>query len=238
MNVRRKLLYLLLSALFLLVTFPFLQSSWRTDANSAVAPLPSMSLAIVGNGTTIILNETGIGGLQTYSGYGGYKTAYPAIKGVGNYTGVPLTTLCNLVETLSNTSVVKFLAADNYTLTLTYSQVYGNFTTYDNTTGQPTPSNQSLTPILAYYFNGQNLASGDGPLKLVIVGPEGLITDAAYWVKEVIRIEVVDQAVPEFPSFMILPILFLVTLTAVFTVKFHSKRLVCRVFPERISSLT
>ncbi len=238
MNVRRKLLFLLLSASVLLVTFSFLQPVWRCDANTTVAPLPPMSVAIVGNGTTIILNETGIGGLQTYSGYGGYKTAYPAIKGVGNYTGVPLTTLCTLVEALNNTSVVKFLAADNYTLTLTYSQVYGNFTTYDNTTGQPTPHNQSLTPILAYYFNGQNLASGDGPLRLAIVGPEGLVTDSAYWVKEVIRIEVVDQAVPEFPSFMILPVLFLVTLTTVFAVRFRSKRLVRKVLSERISSLT
>jgi DMSO/TMAO reductase YedYZ molybdopterin-dependent catalytic subunit len=184
-----------------------------------------MNLTIVGNGGTIILNETGIGGLQTYSGYGGYKNAVGVLKGTGNYTGVPLTTLCSLVQTLTNTSVVKFLAADNYTQTLTYSQVCGNFTTYDNTTGQPTPHNQSLTPILACYFNGQNLSSNDGPLRLAIVGPEGLVTDAAYWLKEIIRIEVMDQAVPEFPSFMILPVLFLVTLTAAFTVKFHPERL-------------
>lgn len=222
----------------MLVTFLFLQPAWRTDANTAVAPLPSMSLTIVGNGATIILNETGIGGLQTYSGYGGFKNSLGVLNGEGNYTGVPLTMLCSLVGTLTNTSVVKFLAADNYTQTLTYSQVYGNFTTYDNTTGQPTPHNQSLTPILAYYFNGQNLTSGDGPLRLVIVGPEGLVTDSAYWVKEVIRIEVVDQAVPEFPSFMILPVLFLATLTAVFAVRFHRKRLDRKVLSERISSLT
>lgn len=183
-----------------------------------------MNLAIVGNGTTIILNETGIGGLQTYSGYGGYKTSLPSIKGVGNYTGVPLTALCGLVETLTSASVVRFLAADNYTQTLTYSQVNGNFTAYDNATGQPVQHNQSLTPILAYYFNGQNLASGEGPLKLAIVGPEGVVTDAVYWVKQVIRIEITDQTVPEFSQPMLLPMLLLAALATLSSISLHPRR--------------
>ena len=119
---------------------------------------------------------------------------------------------------------MKILAADNYTQTFTYSQVYGNFTTYDNTTGQPTPHNQPLTPVLAYYVNGQNLTSGDGPLRLVIVGPEGLATYSAYWVKEVIQIQVIDQAVPEFSQLTLLPMLFTATVAALVRVKARRRR--------------
>jgi hypothetical protein len=234
MNTRSKLLFLLLLGSCLSVTFPVPQGLWHANADTAVGPLPSMSLTVIGNGTTIVLNETGIGEMQAYSGYGGFKNSLGILKGLGNYTGVPLTTLCSLVETLANTSVVKILAADNYNQTLTYSQICGNFTTYDNTTGQQTPHNQPLTPILAYHLNGQNLTSGDGPLRLAIVGPEGLATDSTYWVKQVIQIEVVDQPasdqsepnppVPEFFQPALLPLLFITTLAAV---------LYARVYPQR-----
>jgi hypothetical protein len=224
MNASSKLLFLLLLGSFLAVTFTVLQPLWRTNADTVVAPLPPMSLTVIGNGTTVVLNETGIAGMQSCSGYGGFKNSLGNLKGLGNYAGVPLTALCSLVESVTDTSVVKILAVDNYTKTLTYSQMYGNFTTYDNATGQPTQHNQSLTPILAYYFNGQNMTSNDGPLRLAIVGPEGLATDSVYWVKQVIQIEVVDQSAPEFFQPAFLSLLFMATLAAVLCVRAHPQR--------------
>jgi hypothetical protein len=47
-----------------------------------------------------------------------------------------------------------------------------------------------LTPILAYYFNDADLPEGDGPLRLAIVGPEGLATFSGYWVKQVAKLEI------------------------------------------------
>jgi DMSO/TMAO reductase YedYZ molybdopterin-dependent catalytic subunit len=73
----------------------------------------------------------------------------------------------------------------------TYNQVQGkNFTCFSPETGDEVQSNQPFTMILAYYKNGVNLTSDEGPLRLVIVGPEGLLTDGYYWTKWVTRLEI------------------------------------------------
>ena len=150
-----------------------------------------MSLTLVAlNGTQLTLNETDIGGLSSYESYGGYKNVLGNIHGMGNYTGVPLVALCNLVGGINGNNSLKITAADNYTATLSYAQVNGDFVTYDNVTGQEVPHNQTLTPILAYYFDDASLPVGDGPLRLAIVGPEGLATFSGYWVKEVVKLEI------------------------------------------------
>jgi hypothetical protein len=63
--------------------------------------------------------------------------------------------------------------------------------TYDPATGEEVQHNESLTPILAYYKNDANLTYDDGgPLRLAIVGPEGLATNSTYWVKWVVRLQI------------------------------------------------
>lgn len=70
------------------------------------------------------------------------------------------------------------------------------------TKGQPVPHNQSLMPILAYWFNNANLSSSEGPLQLAIVKPEGLATRSAYWVKFVVKMEILS-APAEFPWWLL-----------------------------------
>ena len=219
-----RLLALLLLVACVSVSFLIFQSSRTINGEAATPSLPSMNLTVIGNGTSIVLNETDIGGMQVYSGYGGFKNVLGNLKGLGNYTGVPVTAICSLVSTLTSSSTVRFVAVDNYTETLTYSQIYGNLTTYENVTGETVQRNQSLTPILAYFFDGQPLASGDGPLRLAFVGPEGLATDSVYWVKEVVHIDVLDQSVPEFPQQTVLPLLFTVTLAAALCARTYLRR--------------
>lgn len=153
--------------------------------------LPPMNVTLVAlNGTRLVLNEVNIGGLSSYESYGGYKNVLGNIRGLGNYTGVPLVTLCNLVGGIDANNSLKITAADNYTMTFDYTQVNGDFITYDNVTGQEVPHNQTLTPILAYYFDDANVPVDDGPLRLAIVGPEGLATFSGYWVKQVVKLEI------------------------------------------------
>ena len=154
--------------------------------------LPPMNLTLVAlNGTQLVLNEVDIGSLLSYESYGGYKNVLGNIRGLGNYTGVPLITLCNLVGGINANNSLKITAVDNYTMTFGYAQVNGDFTTYDNQTGLEVPHNQTLTPILAYYFNDVNVPVDDGPLRVAIVGPEGLATFSGYWVKQVVKLEIV-----------------------------------------------
>jgi hypothetical protein len=172
-----------------------------------------MNLTVVGvNGTQLVLNEVDVSGLTPYRGCGGYKNQLGFLKGLGNYTGVSLGILCDLVGGLTNASCVKISAADNYSKTFTYAEVSGEFVTYDNTTGVEVPHSQPLVPIVAYCFNDVNVSSSDGPLRMAIAGPEGFVTNSTYWVKMVVKIEIVDESVPEFSSPAILSLLFSVTL--------------------------
>jgi hypothetical protein len=178
--------------------------------------LPPMSLTLIGlNGTQVVLNSTDIASLPSVRGLGGFG------KVVGNnYTGVPLTTLCNIVGGISNSSVVRITASDNYSRTLSFDQVVdGNFTTYDPITGNITTYTKPLTPIIAYYRNDVNLTSDEGPLILAIIGPEGLLTPGPYWVRLVAKIEVLSEPVPEFKSFSVTLFLLTTAVTAMILLK-------------------
>jgi hypothetical protein len=184
---------LLIIALVLVVSSAATCSSARVRAAraSTVVNLPPTNLTLIAaDGTHLVLTSSDIRSLSSYTAYGGYETQGGFIMGLGNYTGVPLITLCNLIGGMANGNSLKITASDNYTQTFSYDEVNGNFTTFDTVTGQPVPHNQSLTPILAYYFDAANLSSAEGPLRLAIVGPEGLATRSAYWVKFVVKMEI------------------------------------------------
>jgi DMSO/TMAO reductase YedYZ molybdopterin-dependent catalytic subunit len=236
MKGNRNLLTLLLAISCSAIIFPGFQSLCLAEAKTSVAGLPSMSLTIVGpDGTQEVLNETDIGNLASCRGYGGYENSLGFLKGLGNYTGVPLSTLCDLVGGLTNASTVKVTASDNYSKDFTFDEVMnGNFTTFDPATAMEVPHFQPLVPIVAYYFNDTNIGSSDGPLRLAIVGSEGLATNSSYWVKWVEKVEVVDVAVPEFPSSTVLPLLVLATSAVASSFKFRRKRQGCLSQPRKL----
>jgi hypothetical protein len=225
MNGSRRLLALLLIGLYLEITFLGSRHLWFTGAETATVELPPMNLTVVGaNGTGIVLNETGIAALPFYTGYGAYKNQIGNLKGFGSYTGVALETLCNLVGGLTNTSIVKVVAVDDYSMNFTYTEVRGEFVTYDNVTGAEVPHSQPLVPIAAYYLNGTEISSSDGPLRIAIVSPEGFATTSGYWVKQVIRIEIIENVVPELSPSIFLSLFFLMTLAAVLVLKVRRQR--------------
>jgi hypothetical protein len=157
--------------------------------------LPPWNLTIVApNGTQVVLHEDDIGRLTPYRAYGGFVNSLGYIKDLGNYTGVPIDTFVNTVCGICSDYSVNIIANDSYTVNYTKTQGFEEYNgtalvTYDNMTGQPVQHNQTLTPMLAYYCNDANLTDG-GPLRLVIVGPEGLLTDGKLWVKWVVTLEV------------------------------------------------
>jgi DMSO/TMAO reductase YedYZ molybdopterin-dependent catalytic subunit len=196
-----------------------------------------MSLTIVGaDGAQIILNETDVAGLPSYKGYGGFKNQLGNIRGLGNYTGVPLNTLCGLVGGLTNTSIVKAIASDGYSSNFSFDEVVnGNFTTY-NSSGEEVSHTQPLVPLVAYYLNDVNInESSGGPLRLAIVGSEGLVTNSTHWVKWVVEVEIIDEAIPEFPSPIILSLFLFVTSIAAISVSALRKR---HMSPKRFCELS
>jgi hypothetical protein len=166
------------------------KAAWQPNVQIDVNLQP-MSLTIVAlNGTQLLLNETSISVLPALRGVGAFENALGIIKGLGNYTGPSLNTFLNLVGGMNSDNALRVTASDGYNKTLSYEEVNGEFATYDVKTGQPVQHNQSLTPILAYHFNDANLSSSDGPLRLAIIGPEGLATSGPYWVKQVVKLEI------------------------------------------------
>jgi hypothetical protein len=153
--------------------------------------LPPMTLTVAApDGSQIALDEIDIGDLDNYRAYGGYKNQAGLLRGLGNYTGVPINTFCDMVGGLQNGYNVHIIASDGYTKIMTYGQVNGDLITYDNSTGVEVPHYQPLIPMLAYHYNDANVSSSDGPLRVAIVGPEGLCTQSTYWVKQVVRLEI------------------------------------------------
>jgi hypothetical protein len=189
-----------------------------------------MNLTLTGPNGTQTINETEMSNLPAIRAYGGLLNQLGVSSDLGNYTGIPLTTLCDLVGGVANGSSVLVTASDNYSITLSYSQLNGNWTTYDKSTGQPVNQTQPLTPIIAYYFNDENLSSNMAPLQLAIVGPEGLLTDGKYWIHYVLSITIKSAAVPEFsapsliPAFMIATVIATMIAALVFRKKLETRK--------------
>jgi hypothetical protein len=172
--------------------FPF---SAKPQKSTSLVNLPPMNLTIVGlNGTTLVLNEKDIGNLTSFESKGGFKTSAGSLQEIGNYTGVPIPELLAPVGGINSDCSLNVSASDGYSMVYTYNQIQGeNFTSYSPATGDEVQANQPFTMILAYYQNGANLTSEKGPLRLAIVGPQGLLTDGHFWIKWVTKLEIIPS---------------------------------------------
>jgi len=177
----------------------YLSTMQGTNNNGGdVTPLPELTLTVVGlNGTTVTLNSTSMGNLTPFTSVGAHVTSAGTIKTPLNFTGVTIVTLCNLVGGMTNETSLTVVSSDGYSMVYTYDQAMGEFTTYNPATGDEVEHAQPLTTILAYFMNGTALEEDAGPLRFAIVGPEGLITDGHFWIKNVVRLEI-HSAVAEY----------------------------------------
>jgi len=166
---------------------------WKSDPDTVKTGLQPMNLTLVSlNGTTIILDQSDISQLEPFEYMGGYKTSAGYLRGIGNYTGIPLVTLCNLVGGINNDSSLRVTANDGYSMVYSYDQIMGRgFVTFDPATGDEVNQSQPLTSILAYYKDGLNLSlTEDGSLRLALLGSEGLLTEGHWWIKYVVRLDI------------------------------------------------
>jgi Oxidoreductase molybdopterin binding domain len=166
-------------------------------------PLPPLNLTVIGvTGKTVVLNSTEVAALASQSGVGGLRTKAGAISNVGNYTGIPLMTLLGKVGDISPGESVNVTGSDGYTIQYSYQQVASGtgYNTYNPQTGAPEAAGaqQPLSLLLAYSVNGTQPGTegngGTGPLRTVIVGPQGLVTDGDLWVKWVVTIQIIPSS--------------------------------------------
>ena len=146
------------------------------------------NLTLVGD-EEIVLSYDEIKAMPSYEGYGGFFTTVGVVSGPFEARGIPLEDLCELVGGITPSDVVRVSAPDGYSMVLSYEQVQGDFVTYDPETMKEVPHGE-LKVILMYERDGKPLPEADGrPLRVAIVGADGLLTEGFYWVKWVDKIE-------------------------------------------------
>ena len=194
-GTKRKFNKKLLALFFIIIVVVAVVVSWQIYWRSSKATkskiiLPALSLTLIGaSGQQEILNSSELAALKSYTATGGYSRG-GTIFG-GSFTGVPISTLLDLVGGITSSENVTVTGSDGYHVTFTYQQVQGQgLGTYDPTTGTQVQPSQPLTVIVAYYCNGTSLASGLGPLTVAVVGPQGLFTQGKFWAYLLVKIEV------------------------------------------------
>jgi hypothetical protein len=196
-RVKNKLNRKLLAIAIIIIIAIAAVVSWQIHGLSSNAPkskvtLPASSLTLVGaEGQQKILNSNKLATLESYTASGGYSGE--GVTYVGNFTGVPVLTLLNLVGGITSGENVTFIGSDGYQVTFTYQQIHGQeIDSFDPNTGAAVQPAQPLTVMVAYYSNDTAIVAGKGPLTAAIVGPQGLYTDGYWWVYLLVKIEVIS----------------------------------------------
>lgn len=159
--------------------------------------LPSMALTLMGSdGTTKTLTETDIAALQAYTAQGASRSG-GKVGTLATYTGVQVTDLLALVGGMDAVETLTVISQDAYSNTYNYNQVVNgqDFNTYD-AEGNATTATQPLRLVLIYYREGAALGSDEGPLKMGVLGSEGLATDGNKWAKMAVKLTVNPAATP------------------------------------------
>ncbi len=166
-----------------------------TPSSSPAVNLPAMTLTVVGaDGQEEVLSSADIAALEAYTAPGGFKSSGGYIAAVGTYTGVPVLTLCDLVGGMTSDQTLTVTASDGYSMVYTYDQVNGQgYTTYDPVTGSEATATQPMKMVVNYFINGTAIPSDQGPLRIGVTGPEGLLTEGHFWTKMVSKLEVTNN---------------------------------------------
>jgi len=131
--------------------------------------------------------------LESYTAKGGYRNSIGVIQGVGNYTGVNITTLVKTLQPTPYRYALQIFSEDGKNMFFNYSTIIGLVPIY-------TPQNGSvigtgnMTLVLAYKYEGDWLnETSDGKLRLVFLDDQGSITDSEYWMKMVTSIRIITE---------------------------------------------
>ncbi len=185
-----------LAALFLVVGLTLIvaaallyASPWERDASGGDI---DWSLTLVGrDGDERVLSLKDVKAMPASKGTGGFFTTTGQVRGPFQVKGVGIEDLCDLVGGIGESDSVYVEGADGYSSVFDHDQVSGNVPAYDPATMKEVAHGE-LRLILMYKQDGKPLSDDGGkPLRLAIVGSEGLLTEGFYWVRWIDRIEVI-----------------------------------------------
>ena len=154
--------------------------------------IPDFEITLTGEeGDTVTLGPSDFEDLTKIEMNGGLLTSAGTIKGPYKYTGVALSEVLALVGTITDENSLRVTAADGYAMVFTWEELHGDFLTFNPATGDEVEATEELIPVLSYWEDDEPLPDGHGPIRLVILGEEGLISEGHFWIKQVAEIEVI-----------------------------------------------
>jgi hypothetical protein len=170
----------------------------ETEDNETEEPVTVLTV-IYGNEQTEYTLEK-LESMDNITGYGGYRTSYPMIKGQGTYTGVPITELVELTAgIITNYSLIVTSNEDGdiQNQTYNYSTIQGNINIYNSTNASDnTPiETGDVTMIVFYKEDGEYLEEDiDGKIRIGFVNEnEEKITASGLWWKFVVSIKIIES---------------------------------------------
>jgi DMSO/TMAO reductase YedYZ molybdopterin-dependent catalytic subunit len=173
---------LLIISAILVYTYPWQRESINWDLTLTGA-----------DGQQMVLTYNEIRAIPAYTGLGGFFTTTGVVNGPYKVTGVPLVDLCNLVGGLTSSDAIMVSASDGYSSLFDYDQIMGGIVTSDPKTLKEVPHGE-LKLVLMYELGGKTLTQDGGrPLRIAVVGKDGLLTEGNMWIKWVNKIEVMKE---------------------------------------------
>jgi hypothetical protein len=133
--------------------------------------------------------------LEPYTAKGGYRTQSGFFRGLGNYTGINITTLVNTFDPAPPIYSLIVVAEDG-NQSYNYSTIMGNVSIYNpENSSDPNPiGTENMTMVLAYQYEGNWFnETNDGKLKIVFLDQNGSITRGGLWWKKVVSIRIITE---------------------------------------------
>jgi DMSO/TMAO reductase YedYZ molybdopterin-dependent catalytic subunit len=131
--------------------------------------------------------------LPATTGIGMTKNKAGTISPPSTCTGVTLTKLISESGGMTTTQSVKLTAADGFSKTFTYDQVYsGTGITVMDKSGNATTPTAPPYALLIYTKDGSDLDSSAGPLQLGIITAADQVSESSLWVKSIVKIEIIN----------------------------------------------
>ncbi len=167
-----------------------------TDTGTSIEEhslIPDFEITLTGaDGEPIAVGPSDFEAMTVIEMNGGLLTSAGTISGPYKYTGVPLSEVLGLAGGISSENSLRVTASDGYAMIFTWEELNGDFLTFNPATGDEIEAEEQLTPVLAYLEDDEILPNGHGPIRLVVLGEEGLISEGHYWIKQVTKIEVIS----------------------------------------------
>jgi len=140
-------------------------------------------LEIIGSDRSVTLTLEDLKDMPVTEGWSGTKSSTGEISPPMQFKGVSLVDLVDLVGGLQEDMGINIVAKDGYGITMSYDQITnGNFVTYDPGTGDEKSFDDSLTAIVAYERDGEDIPEDDdGPLRIFIISDSNNQVVDGHW---------------------------------------------------------